>query len=131
MCITNLSQLNAAYLLNAGGCTSITAQLADLLKRQQRRCTLDTENSIVREGDGFEYRVCLNTLKVTLLNGAITTADNSALCYLQRVPMKGYVMALLPKSTIETPFPPALSDGYTRGLLIGRPRAFSLFMAQT
>ncbi|MGU5727022.1 hypothetical protein, partial [Aeromonas caviae] len=64
MCITNLSQLNAAYLLNAGGCTSITAQLADLLKRQQRRCTLDTENSIVREGDGFEYRVCLNTLKV-------------------------------------------------------------------
>ena len=39
--------------------------------------------------------------------------------------------ALLPKSTIETPFPPALSDGYTRGLLIGRPRAFSLFMAQT
>ncbi|WP_270805416.1 hypothetical protein [Aeromonas sp. QDB56] len=42
MCITNLSQLNAAYLLNAGGCTSITAQLADLLKRQQRRCTLDT-----------------------------------------------------------------------------------------
>ncbi|QHQ53547.1 hypothetical protein [Aeromonas media] len=37
MCITNLSQLNAAYLLNAGGCTSITAQLADLLKRQQRR----------------------------------------------------------------------------------------------
>ncbi|WP_270805440.1 hypothetical protein, partial [Aeromonas sp. QDB56] len=53
---------------------------------------LDTENSIVREGDGFEYRVCLNTLKVTLLNGAITTADNSALCYLQRVPMKGYVI---------------------------------------
>ena len=92
MCITNLSQLNAAYLLNAGGCTSITAQLADLLKRQQRRCTLDTENSIVREGDGFEYRVCLSTLKVTLLNGAITTADNSALCYLQRVPMKGYVI---------------------------------------
>ncbi|MGU5727196.1 hypothetical protein, partial [Aeromonas caviae] len=31
-------------------------------------------------------------LKVTLLNGAITTADNSALCYLQRVPMKGYVI---------------------------------------
>jgi hypothetical protein len=29
---------------------------------------------------------------VTLLNGAITTADNSALCYLQRVPMKGYVI---------------------------------------
>ena len=89
MCIAKYSQLNPETLLSFGGTATISPELAKAIK-YQRRCTLDTEQQIFREGDGFEYKVDMTKNLVTLLKGTICTADNTGFVNIKSAPMKGY-----------------------------------------
>ena len=88
MCIAKYSQLNPETLLSFGGTATISPELAKAIK-YQRRCTLDTEQQIFREGDGFEYKVDMTKNLVTLLKGTICTADNTGFVNIKSAPMKG------------------------------------------
>lgn len=91
MCINTISQLNVGALLKAGGTSVISAGLVEMLKCQ-RRSTLDTEKYLYREGDGFEFRVDLTgkSPRATLIRGVLLNSNNSVLCYIDQVAMKGY-----------------------------------------
>lgn len=91
MCIRTISQLNVGALLKAGGTAVISTALVEMLKCQ-RRSTLDTEKYLYREGDGFEVRIDLTgkSPRATLIRGVILNSNNSVLCYIDQVAMKGY-----------------------------------------
>ncbi|MNF30405.1 hypothetical protein D3C85_98340 [compost metagenome] len=91
MCIETISQLNVGALLKAGGTATISSTLVEMLKRQ-RRSTLDTDKYLYREGDGFEYRIslCGKSPRATLIRGVLLNSNNSVLCYIDQVAMKGY-----------------------------------------
>ncbi len=91
MCISQFSQLNPGALIKHGGTVTVSAALVALLK-SQRRSTLGTDQHLYREGDGFEFRIDIGkgNPRVTLLRGVVSSIDNRAICYVDRIPMRGY-----------------------------------------
>ncbi len=83
---TKLSQLSAGNIMLAGGSIEISSSLFHVLRGHGHSAS-DTDDRFYRETDSAELVVDLNASKkpkVRMLYGALTTANNDALCVVER-----------------------------------------------